>query len=145
MTGSVLSEHDDKELERYVEAYRSIPIDEVRGFVNRYIKLFDSPSTALLSLSRSFFAHKKAREDEIELWRKATALCEEHQPTGGVRSQCLVCSMRKLSEAISRIDYALGQPNEMEVSLYDVWPDEDKVVERAQKFAAEHPRPEAHR
>lgn len=62
----------------------------------------------------------------------AAGFCEEHQPSGGKRN-CLVCGCLKLSYALARISYMLGEPNEMELSEYDVYGDEELVVEQARK------------
>ncbi len=60
------------------------------------------------------------------------AWCEEHgKDTGGTRN-CLVCGCMELHRALSRIDYLLGQPNEMEVSDYDVHCDPALVVKRVE-------------
>lgn len=40
---------------------------------------------------------------------------------------------QSMSHALGRIDYAVGEPNDMECSIYDTFPDEDAVVERVQK------------
>lgn len=74
---------------------------------------------------------------EIAQYKAEAPLCEKHQPKGGTRATCLVCVCIKLSAAISRIDYALGEPNEMNVSGYDVHCNEDEVVQRARDVWAE--------
>jgi hypothetical protein len=60
--------------------------------------------------------------------------CEEHKPDGGARSGCLICSIEKLSFALSQIDYACGEPNEMGVSNYDLSYDAEAVVQRVTRL-----------
>jgi hypothetical protein len=48
-----------------------------------------------------------------------------------LRSAC-----KELSSALSRIDYALGEPNDMGCSGYDVMPDPQAVVKRVESSAA---------
>lgn len=70
------------------------------------------------------------RATERAKWQAAMVLCDEHQPRGGVRAKCVVCSGIALTRVISRIDYVLGPANEMELSMYDVAPVEEDVLER---------------
>lgn len=46
------------------------------------------------------------------------------------RIRILEKAVIQLSAALSRIDYALGEPNEMQVSEYDIDYDEERVVRR---------------
>lgn len=62
-------------------------------------------------------------------YKKYAPLCEKHQPNGGCKSGCLICSIQKLTYALSKIDYLCGEENEMECSEFDIWYDENKVVE----------------
>lgn len=43
----------------------------------------------------------------------------------------------KISSALSRIDYLLGEPNDMRVSQYDIDYDENSVVARVERFIAD--------
>lgn len=79
----------------------------------------------------------KELEAELSQYKASAPLCEEHKPNGGARATCLVCACIKLSAAIDRIDYACGEPNEMEVSGYTIHCNEDVVVENVQKLKAE--------
>lgn len=64
---------------------------------------------------------------------QSAGFCDKHQPTGGARN-CLVCAVEKLSHALSKISYACGRPNEMQVSDYDVHFNEDAVVKQVEKL-----------
>lgn len=55
--------------------------------------------------------------------------CDKHARPGG-HTNCLTCACEELSDALSEIDYAIGKPNEMHVSDYDVHADPQTVVER---------------
>lgn len=81
-------------------------------------------------------AEREARE-EADLLKKATALCERHAPNGGARAMCVICSGKALHHALSRIDYALGPPNEMGIGFYDVDCDEERVVSEVERLVAE--------
>ena len=59
----------------------------------------------------------------------AGGFCEKHQPSGGVRN-CVICGMIELTHALHEIDYALSEPNEMELTDYDLHYDEDEVVRK---------------
>lgn len=64
----------------------------------------------------------------LSAYKGAAPLCEEHQPKGGTRGGCLVCALRRLEGALSRIDYLCAPPNEMGISAYDCYYDEEAVV-----------------
>jgi len=49
-----------------------------------------------------------------------------------LRSACI-----ELNSAVSRIDYAFGEPNEMEVSEYDIHADPEAVIRRANERVAQ--------
>lgn len=46
----------------------------------------------------------------------------------------LRAALIKQGAALSRINYLLGPPNEMECSVYDVYPSEEMVVEDVEKL-----------
>jgi len=68
-------------------------------------------------------------EKFADAMRRSFPYCEEHRPGAGTRTGCLICAMVRMSEAFSKIDYLCGEPNDMEVSGYDVFCDEGAVVE----------------
>lgn len=72
-------------------------------------------------------------QTELDNYKKASAFCEEHIPSGGGRGYCVVCAGQKLSAALSAISYACEEPNEYQVSYYDVYCDEDAVVEQVKR------------
>lgn len=75
-------------------------------------------------------AQLAAKDADIQAYRRSAPLCESHQPSGGARGGCVICNMIELSRAIGQIDYALGPPNDMNVSGYDVHCDPRTVVDR---------------
>lgn len=92
----------------------------------RDIGLIDGPIEVLMN-------ELKAAEEQL---RAAAPLCKEHQPNGGARAGCLVCALQSLSSALSQIDYACGEPNEMNVSGYDVHCDDASVVRVVTEYVA---------
>lgn len=83
-------------------------------------------------------AHLRRLVRENEAMRKSAPLCEKHQPSGGTRSNCLVCVGERLQASLSRISYVCGDPNEMEVSSYDAHYDEASVVEQVRSLRAQN-------
>ena len=79
----------------------------------------------------------RSLEAKLEAYAKAAPLCENHKPDGGARSGCLVCGLQEQSRALSAIDYAAGEPNDMRCSVYDTEYDEKAVVERVKDKLAE--------
>ena len=75
---------------------------------------------------------------ELEAERKEFPTCEQHKPSGGARSGCVVCNWMKLSAALARIDYAMDVENEQELSIYDVDCDEERVVRRVIELRKAH-------
>lgn len=69
---------------------------------------------------------------QLENYKHAFPTCDHHAPRGGFRSECVICSGMKLHWALSRISYVLGEPNEYEMSQYDVDYDVDKVVQQVE-------------
>lgn len=76
------------------------------------------------ALERELSAEKAARA-EVE---KSLPTCAEHKSRGGARSGCVVCATITLSAALSRIDYTCGEPNDQQMSAYDVHCDEEAVI-----------------
>ncbi len=72
-------------------------------------------------------------EADRDAYKRATQLCEEHQPGSGSRAECVICGLRELDRALSRIDYLLGEPNEMEVSPYDIHCDPQVVIDLVER------------
>ena len=66
-------------------------------------------------------------------YRRSAPLCDEHLSSSGTRSGCPYCAMIKMAAALSEIDYLCGEPNDMHVSGYDVWCNEEAVVENVRK------------
>jgi hypothetical protein len=75
-----------------------------------------------------------AELEQLAAYKKSFPTCDRHAPSGGTRAGCLICALEKLSAALSRIDYACGEPNDMQVSGYDVHCNEDAVVEQVEKM-----------
>lgn len=73
---------------------------------------------------------------ELEQHKKSAAFCDSHQPKGGQRGLCLVCTCQNLSAAMSRISYLCGPPNEMQCGPYDIHCDETAVVVQVERLTA---------
>ena len=57
--------------------------------------------------------------------------CEEHRPTGaGSRGTCLICAGQAMQLALSRISYLCGEPNEYELSDFDIHYNPKLVIEQ---------------
>ena len=94
-----------------------------------------------IALSREYISELEsevaALRAELAQHKASLPTCEKHKPDRGARSGCVICSGHALSHALSRIDYACGEPNEMECSDYDVHYNEDEVVKRVVALRAE--------
>ena len=93
-------------------------------------KCGDTPACVLREVIRKL-------EQQLAKYRKAAPLCEDHQPTNGTRSGCMICALIESGAAISRIDYLCGEPNEMEVSGFDMHCDQKVVIEHVRQRLAE--------
>jgi hypothetical protein len=100
----------------------------------RQHRLFDFVDRLLKDREQRKAAYEALQQRLAEA-EKAGGFCEQHKPSGGTRS-CLVCGCIRLSSALSRIDYAVGGPNEYGVSQYDAEPDEERVVQRVENVLA---------
>lgn len=81
-------------------------------------------------------AHERAEERDAAVQRaesleKATHFCDKCKPNGGEVGQCQRCALIALSRVVSRIDYALGNPNEYALSMYDFDFNEERVIKAA--------------
>ena len=96
---------------------------------------------AALEAAETRNEHNRQWREEWVAERKAyeasAPLCEKHKPNGGTRSVCLVCALIEDAYALSRIDYLCGEPNEYEVSSYDVSRNPEAVVEHVRDQLAD--------
>ena len=76
-------------------------------------------------------------QKELHNYKEAFPVCSEHVPDGGHRSSCLVCDLQKYSNIISRIDYVIGEPNEMEISMFDLDYIPEAVLDRVSALVGE--------
>lgn len=97
----------------------------------------DGPPRYRADQLREYAAAVSAADNAALLMhQKAAPLCDKHKPTGGSRSVCLICAIRAQQDCLSRISYACGEPNEMEVSSYDWHGDEESVVDQVKALQA---------
>lgn len=133
--------------EEYPANDLAIPIHLVSRDGGKTLKLDDSAKDAEIARLRASAVQEcKAWKDAIlasemenlreenkrliaerDTTKAAAGFCEKHQPTGGHRN-CLVCGCQALSRTISKIDYAISPKNDMEVSLFDVDCNEERVI-----------------
>lgn len=93
-------------------------------------KCVSNPCSAFLEQAALIAALRK----ELEEYKKAAPLCTEHEPAGGARCACVICSGLKLEYALSRCSYFCEEPNEIECSSYDVYMDERAVIEQVMQL-----------
>lgn len=125
-----------EEAEKAYDEAVAVPMSEDE--INRIVKAAMDPAERLPNSEQMQLA-ARLRELEAKLaeYHKSAPLCDEHKPSGGARSGCMVCGLMSLTHALSRISYACGEPNEMGLSPFDLDYDEEHVVTRVEANVAE--------